>query len=143
MPKGNKKKANKNKRQALTRRPMPELDDGQDYAVCVKVLGNRSFSIKFPDGIIRLGMLRGSVKKKHWVGLGTWVIAGKRQYEEAKCDISTVLDDYEVTQLSNKGALSLVLAKGLREFDIQQDELDIEWASKDQTDISDDIIDMI
>lgn len=125
MPKGAKKKANKNKHSQQVRRALPELDDGQDYCVVVKTLGNKTFTVRFPDGTERLGMLQGKVRRRQWVTAKNWVIAAARPYEDRKCDISLKLDDQEVGDLVRRGDIFKGIARGIANMGTVDDVDDI------------------
>ena len=107
------KKKKKKSSESVKRRPLPEATDGQDICVCVRPLGNRRFTIRFPDGKERLGILAGRVRRNQFISAGTWVIACLREYQDQKCDIIEVLQVEEVRELAASGNLDTDLAAGI------------------------------
>ena len=90
MPKKSSKKANKSRNNTGTQLHTRNPDDGEEYAEITKSLGNSQFELKFLNGEIGIGNLRGSMKRGpgfQKVVVGNWVIAqldpctsGKEKY---------------------------------------------------------------
>ena len=117
MPKHGKKKANKNKARknkgVVSKRELPFAGENQVYAKIIKSHGERRFELDCSDGLIRLGKLRGKVRKsrRSWVAVGTWVIASLRDYQLDKADIIEILSPEEVRKLDGYGEICLKNSK--------------------------------
>ena len=61
--------------------------DDQDYGKVEKLLGNCRVQLICNDKEKRLGIIRGSMRKKVWINLNSVVLYCKRQYEDDKVDI--------------------------------------------------------
>ena len=59
----------------------------QDYGKIEKILGNGRFLLLCNDSITRLGIIRGKMRKRSWVNLGSIVLYSIRSYEKGKVDI--------------------------------------------------------
>ena len=81
MPKKKKGKRLNNKKEE-TKRQLEFKEDGQEYAIIEKALGNGRFHLQCMDGKQRLGILRGKMKKKVWVRVGDLVIVKKWTVQE-------------------------------------------------------------
>lgn len=143
MPKPKKKK--KKKPSNIQKRPLPSVEDGQYFCCCVKVLGNRRFRIRFPDGRERIGTLSGRVKRGQRVVTGTWVISSIRTYEPdatAKSDVFDVLKEDEVRELMNRGEIDKRLSVGINGTKEEGDDDDnVVWELEGE--VTDEILDMI
>ena len=56
----------------------------QDYGKVEKILGNGRFSLLCNDKITRLGIIRGKMRKRNWVNMGSIVLYSIREYEKDK-----------------------------------------------------------
>tara|TARA_B110000971_G_C19682653_1_gene351814 strand:- start:72 stop:611 length:540 start_codon:yes stop_codon:yes gene_type:complete len=59
----------------------------QDYGKIEKILGNGRFSLLCNDNVLRLGIIRGKMRKRSWVNLGSIVLYSIRPFEKNKVDI--------------------------------------------------------
>ena len=59
----------------------------QDYGKIEKILGNGRFLLLCNDSVSRLGIIRGKMRKRSWVNLGSIVLYSIRPYEISKVDI--------------------------------------------------------
>jgi len=59
----------------------------QDYGKIEKILGNGRFLLLCNDTVSRLGIIRGKMRKRSWVNLGSIVLYSIRPYEISKVDI--------------------------------------------------------
>jgi len=82
-------------------------DDGQEYAQVIKIEGNGRCRVKCGDGITRLAVIRGSMRKKVWIKLGDYVLVGLRDFQDAKCDIIGKYSDEDVRNLRAYGELDM------------------------------------
>lgn len=80
---------------------------GQEYARCAGLLGNRRVSIDCTDGVRRLGVIRGSMKRGavNRVRVGDLVLVGLRDYQDDKADIIHKYDTDEVRRLRAYGEI--------------------------------------
>lgn len=62
-------------------------EDGMDYGYVLKTLGSGRFHIYCQDGQTRLGILRGTLRRKVWIINGDMVLYGLRTFQDAKVDI--------------------------------------------------------
>jgi len=102
MPK-NKGKGGKNKRKgknvtAVTRELVIKKL-GQEYGQVTKILGNCRLEIKFADGTIRLGHIKGKIGKRVWILKDDVVLVELRDYQDNKCDIVGKYTLHEVQTL--------------------------------------------
>ena len=104
MPKKKKGKRLNNKKEE-TKRQLEFKEDGQEYAIIEKALGNGRFHLQCMDGKQRLGILRGKMKKKVWVNVGDYVLVGLRDFEDDKCDIMAKYTADEARNLKAYGEL--------------------------------------
>lgn len=83
--------------------------DGQEYAVVNKSLGECRFSVQCGDGLNRLGLVRGNMRKKVWIQPGNTVIVCLRDFQDSKCDIVHKFTGSEVRKLRALGELNVLL----------------------------------
>jgi initiation factor 1A len=90
------------------------LDECEIYAQVSKMLGNGMCHVTCIDGEARLCLIRGKFrggrgKKDNFVGIGSWVLVGLREWESTKeggkqmqkCDLLEVYSDHEKQRLKN------------------------------------------
>ena len=93
MPKnkigGKKGRKGGNKNNGQQKQELIFMEDGQAYAQVTKIYGNGRFEVRCFDGKIRLGILRGKMRKRVWVNQGDFVLVGLRDFQtnDDKCDI--------------------------------------------------------
>ena len=90
MPKntkgGKKHKTHKNSTES-SKRQLFIKEPGQEYAIVSKLLGNCRVEIKCGDDKIRLGIIRGTMKKKVWLTTDDYILVALREFEDDKADI--------------------------------------------------------
>lgn len=112
MPK-NKGKGGKTHRKAksatggLFRRELLMKEDGQEYAVVTKILGNGHVECSCHDNIVRLGTIRGKMRNRVWITLGDTVLCGLRDFQDTKVDIIHKYNSDEIRQLQNLSEIPL------------------------------------
>lgn len=86
----------------------PIAQIGQDYGICTKSLGDRRFELNFTSGDIKIGSLRGKIKKnkKSWVSRESIVLVSFRSFQEDKVDILYVYNEDELKYLYKIGEVS-------------------------------------
>ena len=67
--------------------------DDQDYGKVEKLLGNCRVSLLCNDKEIRIGIIRGNMRKRQWLNVGSIVIYSIRTYEKDKVDIIHVYNN--------------------------------------------------
>jgi translation initiation factor 1A len=87
------------KRDLLTK----EDDEGLEYGLAVKMLGNARVLVKCFDEVDRIGHIRGKMKKKVWIGMGDLVMCSLREFQNEKCDIILKYLPDEIRQLKAQG----------------------------------------
>ena len=78
----------------------------QDYGKVEKILGNGRFDLLCNDKINRLGIIRGKMRKREWVNMGSIVLYSNRDYEKDKVDILHVYSSDALKMLENKMKLN-------------------------------------
>lgn len=91
MPK-NKGKGGKNRRRGKNendndKRELIYKEDGQEYAQCLKMLGNGRLEAYCFDGQKRLCHIRGKLRKKVWINTGDIILIGLRDFQDSKADV--------------------------------------------------------
>lgn len=91
---------------------------GQEYAQIVKMLGNGRVQLMCFDGKTRLGIIRGALRKRVWMGVGDIILVGLRDFQDSKADILEKYTLDEARQLKGLGELPMTakigeLGKGL------------------------------
>ena len=71
----------------------------QDYGKVEKLLGNCRVTIMCNDKINRIGIIRGSMRKRQWLNVGNVVIYSTRPYEKDKVDIIHVYNNNNVLKI--------------------------------------------
>jgi len=79
--------------------------ENQEYAKVTKVNGNRRFSLTCFDGIERLGICAGNIKKRVWINNGDIVLISKWEFQtdDSKCHIVHKYEEDEVKRLQSEG----------------------------------------
>jgi len=78
----------------------------QDYGKIDKILGNGRFILLCNDKIKRLGVIRGKMRKRNWVNMGSIVLYSIREYEKDKIDIIHVYTNTVLKMLENEMKLN-------------------------------------
>ena len=74
----------------------------QDYGKIEKLLGNCRVTLLCNDKINRIGIIRGSMRKRQWLNVGNIVIYSIRPYEKNKVDIIHVYNNNVLKMLENR-----------------------------------------
>ena len=80
------------------KRELTFKEDGQEYGQVIKMLGNGRLECYCFDGVTRLGLIRGTMRKKVWINQGDIILVGLREYQDAKCDI---IQKYSIDEARN------------------------------------------
>ena len=82
---------------------MVRKDEYQEYARVTKLLGNRRLTCECFDGKIRLGKIRGKMKKRVWISVDDLVLISKRDFQDSKCDVIHRYSSNEERLLKKQG----------------------------------------
>jgi initiation factor 1A len=78
-------------------------EEGEDYAIVVRRLGNGNFLVKLKDATERICAIRQKFnrKNKDVIEVGTWLLVADRDYSTKKthCDMLEVYSKSEVSKL--------------------------------------------
>jgi translation initiation factor 1A len=87
--------------EAAGRREIVFSGDDSSYAFVTENLGNGHFRLSCEDGVQRLGVLRGSMRKRVWVRRADIVLATRRSFQDDKVDIVHKYQSDEVHYLNS------------------------------------------
>ncbi|AEO65091.1 16d27ea1-a51f-4b8d-b89f-7186ef88b5be [Thermothielavioides terrestris] len=109
MPK-NKGKGGKNRRRGKNendneKRELTFKEEGQEYAQVLKMLGNGRLEAMCFDGVKRLGLIRGKLRKKIWINNGDIILVSLREYQDNKGDVILKYSADEARSLKAYGEL--------------------------------------
>ncbi|KAL2263083.1 hypothetical protein VTK26DRAFT_8241 [Humicola hyalothermophila] len=109
MPK-NKGKGGKNRRRGKNendneKRELTFKEEGQEYAQVIKMLGNGRLEAMCFDGVKRLGLIRGKLRKKIWINNGDIILVSLREYQDEKGDVILKYSADEARSLKAYGEL--------------------------------------
>jgi translation initiation factor 1A len=91
----------------------PFREDGQTYAKVTAMLGNNRCSTRDADGVERLGIIRGNMRRRQWISVKDVVLLALRDFQDAKADIVHRYPDDEVRRLVRYGEISKEFANDL------------------------------
>jgi translation initiation factor IF-1 len=78
-------------------------ENGEDYAIVVRRLGNGNFLVKLKDSTERICTIRQKFnrKNKDIIEVGTWLLVADREYSTKKthCDMLEVYSKSEISKL--------------------------------------------
>jgi initiation factor 1A len=78
-------------------------EDGEDYAIVTRRLGNGNFLVKLKDSTERICTIRQKFnrKNKDVIEVGTWLLVADREYSTKKthCDMLEVYSKSEISKL--------------------------------------------
>jgi len=80
-------------------------EHGQEYAQVIKMLGNGRVDAQCYDGKKRLCIIRGSMRKRIWIGVGDIILVGLRDFQDNKADIIGKYSNEEARNLKMLGEL--------------------------------------
>ncbi|GMM31058.1 Tif11 protein [Martiniozyma asiatica (nom. inval.)] len=107
-PKG-KGKGGKNRRRGknenYSKRELLYKEEDQEYAQITKMLGNGRVQCSCFDGEVRLGHIRGKLRKKVWMQQGDIILVALREFEDDRCDVVHKYNADEARALVQQGEL--------------------------------------
>lgn len=77
----------------------------QEYAQVQKMLGDGRVQLSCYDGVPRLGLIRGTMKRRVWISPGDIVLVGLREFQQEKADIIHKYSADEARSLQAYGEL--------------------------------------
>ena len=80
-------KAKRGKNIVQEKKTLESKEEGENYAQITKVSGNGRFIAMCDDGIERIAILRGSMRKRMWVNCLDVVLVEPWEFEPTKCSI--------------------------------------------------------
>lgn len=80
---------------------------GQEYALITKMLGSGHCECKCFDDVVRMGNIRGKMRRRVWISVGDIVLCGLRDYQDEKVDIIHKYSPDEVHNLRTMGEIPL------------------------------------
>ena len=95
-----------------SKRELPFRQDGQEYALASKMLGNSRVEVTCADGVTRLCKIRGSMTKRAWISVGDLLLVGLRDFQDEKCDSIALYNATEASLLRRYGELEGLQASG-------------------------------
>eukprot|EP00658_Telonema_sp_P-2_P054227 TRINITY_DN43148_c0_g1_i4.p1 TRINITY_DN43148_c0_g1~~TRINITY_DN43148_c0_g1_i4.p1 ORF type:complete len:145 (+),score=43.85 TRINITY_DN43148_c0_g1_i4:63-497(+) len=107
MPGKKKPKGTRNAGVNLVKRELIYKEEEQEYALVTALAGNRRVQLECMDGVKRLGLIRGSMKRGavNRVRNGDVVLVCLRDYQDEKCDVVHKYDGEEVHRLKSYGEI--------------------------------------
>eukprot|EP01080_Neovahlkampfia_damariscottae_P004422 gene4422-7797_t len=88
-----------------TRKDVLLREEGQEYGVVVRMLGNGRLEALCYDGKKRLCHIRGKMKKKIWIAQGDTVLISLRDFQDDKADVIHKYKPEEARELKKMGEL--------------------------------------
>ncbi|WP_407357328.1 translation initiation factor eIF-1A [Methanolobus sp. WCC5] len=100
-----KKKNNNPEPAEVTRVRTPRKENKEVLAIVESMLGANHVKLRCMDGIVRMGRIPGSMKKKTWIREGDIVIAVPWEIQNEKADVIWKYTRPQVNWLERKGYL--------------------------------------
>jgi translation initiation factor 1A len=111
---------NKQRGKQSKNRPFVEPGEDQEYGVVQDMLGNGRLRALCNDGVIRIGRIRGSMRKyagKVIIERGDLIIVARRDFEDDKVDVIHKYNHEETSRLVRQNELSKHLVKAINQTD--------------------------
>jgi translation initiation factor 1A len=89
----------------VTRVRTPRKDKNEVLATVTSLLGSNRVTLQCMDGVVRMGRIPGSKKKKMWVHEGDVVIASPWEIQDSKADVIWKYTRPQIEWLERKGYL--------------------------------------
>jgi translation initiation factor 1A len=81
VKKGKKREGDGERRDLLFR------EDGQEYAQVLRMLGDGRLALACYDNKARVGLIRGTMRRRVWIATGDIVLVGLREFQSDKADV--------------------------------------------------------
>lgn len=105
-----------NKKRTTNKELVEPTDDTQEFAYVEGLLGNGRLNALCEDGVIRMGRIRGSMRKfrgKVIIENGDLILISRRDYEDDKVDVIAKYTHEETSRIMKLYDLPVVLKKAL------------------------------
>jgi translation initiation factor 1A len=138
MPKNEKggKNFKKGKRIVATVRQLVYKDEGQDYGLVKKKMGDCRFMVVLQtDAREIICHVRGKMRKREWVNEHDIVLVGLRDYEDGKADIIHKYSSDDANVLRKTGVLTMKGAEEKNDDDEEDEIADSIYFQDDAPDI--------
>jgi len=89
----------------VTRVRTPRREKKEVLATVTTLLGSKRVSLQCMDGVVRMGRIPGSKKKRMWIREGDVVIATPWDVQDSKADVTWKYTRPQVEWLQRKGYL--------------------------------------
>jgi translation initiation factor 1A len=66
---------------------LPKKWNKEQFALAELMLGANHIRVRCIDGVIRMGRIKGTMKKRTWIREGDTLIVAPWSFQDAKCDI--------------------------------------------------------
>jgi translation initiation factor 1A len=66
---------------------LPKKWNNEQFALAEQMLGANHIRVRCIDGVIRMGRIKGKIKKRAWIREGDTVIVTPWSFQDEKCDI--------------------------------------------------------
>ena len=80
-------------------------EDGQEYALVIRLLGCGRLEAFCYDGSTRISHIRGKMRKRQWINNGDLILVGLREYQDKKADVIHKYRPEEARKLLSYGEL--------------------------------------
>jgi len=121
---GNKRRKGKGGGNNESKRDIVFKEHGQEYAQVIKMLGNGRVEAQCYDGVKRLGIIRGSMRKRVWINVGDIILVSLRYFQDKKADIIGKYTLAEARNLKMLGELPTTARVGGEGIEGEDDEED-------------------
>ena len=122
-----------------------ENKENEEYAFVKSKSGNGRFVMNCQDGIERIGIISGKMRKRVWIEVGVLVLIVKWDFQDSKCNIIHKYDDSDIIKLSDMKELDSIFITNNKvesNFNEEYDDYDIsdeEDSNSSETEENDDI----
>jgi len=87
------------------RRDLLFKEDGQEYAQVLRMLGDGRLALACYDDVARVGLIRGTMRRRVWINTGDIVLVGLREFQQDKADVIHKYTSEEARNLQAYGEL--------------------------------------
>lgn len=102
----NRRKCKRSKYQSDTIDRVEFKDIGQEYAKVLERKGGNVVTLRLTDEREVLGIIRGRMKRKVWIGSGDIVLVSLREFQTNKVDILSKYSDNHIRKLIQYGEIA-------------------------------------
>lgn len=103
---GSSKPVNSGNTPEVSRVRIPRKDRNEVLATVACLLGSKRVTLQCMDGIVRMGRIPGSKKKRMWIHEGDVVIANPWEVQDSKAEVTWKYTRPQVEWLERKGYIT-------------------------------------